>query len=307
MALTLILLVGAGLLGKSFYRLLQIDPGFRTESAVAMEISTPAARPDEKLIQEFMTAYKLLTERGIAPEPRARFTAEQERLRQFHQQLIEQLNQLPGVTAVGSISSLPMTGGGPDGTFLINNNPSKSGHAEFRLASAGYFSAMAIPLLRGRTFTQSDQPNTPNAAVISQSLALKYWPNEDPIGQSIQFGNMDGDLRLLHVVGVVGDVHDYGIDASAKPTVYANALQRWPSSDLSFVVRGSVGPSALVPAMRQAVRSLNPASFQFGYLRCLRVSGIAAGRHGHLRRHQLRGCTTHTGDRNSHGPWCAHE
>jgi putative ABC transport system permease protein len=260
MALTLILLVGAGLLGKSFYRLLQIDPGFRTESAVAMEVSLPFRGFDEKQLQDFVQEYQLLRDRGTVPQAEAKtqLNAEQERQRQFQQQLLERLSQLPGVTAVGSISSLPLTGGGPDGTFLINNNPSKSGHAEFRLASAGYFSTMAIPLLRGRTFTQSDQPNTPNAALISQSLALKYWPNEDPIGQSIQFGNMDGDLRLLHVVGVVGDVHDYGVDAVAKPTVYANALQRRPSADLSMVVRGSVSPSALVPAMRQAVKSLNP-------------------------------------------------
>jgi predicted permease len=141
---------------------------------------------------------------------------------------------------------------------MINNDPSREGHAEYRLATAGYFSVMAIPLLRGRTFTESDQPAQPNAAVISQSLAQKYWPGEDPIGQAIQFGNMDGDLRLLHVVGVVGDVRDNGIDSPPLPTIYANALQRRPSSDLSVVVRAQVPPSSLVPAMRQTVRSLNP-------------------------------------------------
>ena len=112
--------------------------------------------------------------------------------------------------------------------------------------------------LRGRTFSESDQPAAPNAAVVSQSLAAKYWPNEDPIGQAIQFGNMDGDLRLLHVVGVVGDVRHGGIDAPPRPTVYANALQRRSASDLSVVVRAAVPPSSLVPAMRQTVRSLDP-------------------------------------------------
>jgi ABC-type antimicrobial peptide transport system permease subunit len=86
----------------------------------------------------------------------------------------------------------------------------------------------------------------------------KYWPNEDPIGQTIQFGNMDGDLRLLNVVGVVGDVHDYGIDQVAVPTVYANALQRLPSSSYTVVARAQVEPSALVPAMREVVRTLDP-------------------------------------------------
>src|SRR2546428_4552771 len=117
---------------------------------------------------------------------------------------------------------------------------------------------MRIPLLRGRTFDQSDQPDSPNAAVVSQSLGRKCWPNEDPIGQTIQFGNMDGDLRLLHVVGVVGDVHDRGVDASTTPPIYACALQRPPSSSLSVVVRAQVSPSALIPAMRQSVRTLNP-------------------------------------------------
>jgi ABC-type lipoprotein release transport system permease subunit len=258
MALTLILLVGAGLLGKSFYRLLRIDPGFRTESAVAMELSLPNPRMDEPRYQQFMQSYKRLMEQGVAPDPTLQFSAEEERQRQFQRQVMERLSATPGVIAIGSISHLPLAGGGPDGTFLINNDPTKQGHAEYRLASSGYFSAMRIPLLNGRTFDSSDQPNSPNAAVISQSLARKYWPDENPIGQRIQFGNMDGDLRLLHVVGVVGDVHDYGVDVAVSPTIYANAHQRLPSSSLTIVARARVEPSALVPAMREAVRSLDP-------------------------------------------------
>lgn len=258
MALTFILLVGAGLLGRSFYRLLQIDPGFKTETAVAAEISLPSARLDEQELQDFMRAYRLLRDQGIAPQLQPRFSPDQERQRQFQQQLLERLKQLPGVMAVGSINRLPLTGDAADGTFFINNNPAREGHAEFRVATADYFSAMSIPLLRGRTFSKSDLPTSPNAAVVSQSLAVKYWPNEEPIGQAIQFGNMDGDLRLLHVVGVVGDVRHIGVDTAPRPTVYANALQRRPSSDLSVVVRALVPPSSLVPSMRQTVRSLNP-------------------------------------------------
>lgn len=258
MALTLILLVAAGLLGKSFYRLMQIDPGFQTESAVAMELSLPSPRTDEQRYKEFMESYQRLMEQGIAPEASVRLSADEERQRQFQTQLLERLSATPGVISVGSISQLPLTGGGPDGTFLINNNPTKKGNADYRTASAGYFAAMSIPLLRGRTFTASDQPNTPNAAVVSKSLAEKYWPNEDPIGQTIQFGNMDGDLRLLHIVGVVGDVHDYGVDEAVAPTVYGNALQRLPASSWTVVARAQVEPAALVPAMREAVKSLDP-------------------------------------------------
>jgi ABC-type lipoprotein release transport system permease subunit len=258
MALTLILLVGAGLLGKSFYRLLRVDPGFRTESAVAMELSLPNPRMDEQRYQQFMQSYKRLMEQGVAPDISLQFTAEEERQILFQKQLLERLSATPGVMAIGSVNHLPLAGGGPDGTFLINNNPTRKGHAEYRLASSGYFAAMRIPLLRGRTFDAGDQSNSPNAAIVSQSLVRKYWPNEDPIGQTIQFGNMDGDLRLLHVVGVVGDVHDSGIDVAVSPTIYANALQRLPSSSLTLVVRAQVEASALVPAMREAVRSLDP-------------------------------------------------
>jgi len=258
MALTVILLAAAGLLGKSFYRLLQIDPGFQTDSAVAMELSLPEAPDDEQRYKDFMQSYKRLKEQGIAPEERVQLGAEEERQRLFQSQLLERLSATPGVVAVGTISNLPLSGGGPDGTFLIGNDPARKGQADYRRATAGYFAAMKIPVLRGRTFDAGDKFEAPNAALVSQSLVQKYWPNEDPIAQTIQFGNMDGDLRLLHIVGVVADVHDYGVDAPVIPTVYANALQRLPSSSWTVVARAQSEPSALVPAMREAVRSLDP-------------------------------------------------
>ena len=258
MALTLILLVGAGLLGKSFYQLLQIDPGFRTESAVSMELSLPDPPSDENRYKKLMESYRKLSETGEAPTETVPHNNEEERQRRFQEQLLERLSSTPGVTAVGTINYLPLTGGGPSGTFLINNDPSRKGEADYRRASAGYFAAMRIPLLRGRTFDASDSVNAPNAAVVSQSLAHKYWPNQDPIGQTIQFGNMDGDLRLLHIVGVVGDVHDYGVDETIEPTIYANSLQRLPASTWTVVARAQAEPSALVPAMRDAVKSLDP-------------------------------------------------
>src|SRR6185369_6148287 len=257
MALTLILLVGAGLLGKSFYRLLQIDPGFRTESAVAMELSLPSPDEDEGRYKQLMEAYDLLMKRGVAPPENTKFSEDEERQRLFQQQLIEQLSNKPGMVAVGTINYLPLSGGGPDGNFLINNDLARQGHANYRLASSGYFAAMGIPLLRGRTFDATDKVNAPNAAVVSQSFVKKYFPNEEVIGQTIQFGNMDSDLRLLHVVGVVGDVHDVGVDVAVGPTVYGNSLQRLPSSTWSVVARAHVEPGSLVPVMRETVRSLD--------------------------------------------------
>jgi predicted permease len=235
-ALTLVLLIGAGLLGKSFLRLLQIDPGFRIESAVAMDLSMASAENEKQNNQ----------------------------LARFNQQLLDRMGQLPGVVAVGAVNSLPMTGTGSNGRFLIDNNPANTGYAEYRVASPGYFLAMGIPLMRGRLFEQSDTADSIHVAVISQSLARKVWPDEDPIGKRIQFGNMDGDKRLLNVVGIVGDVHEK-LDSDVRPTVYADSFQRPQSSSVSIVARANIATAPLITAMRSELRALNaglPASFR---------------------------------------------
>lgn len=228
-ALTLMLLIGAGLLGKSFLRLLQVDPGFRMESAVAMELSLASAE-DEK---------------------------QDRQLARFNQQLLERLSRLPAVVSVGGVSSLPMTGAGSNGTFLIDNNPASTGYAEYRVASPGYFATMGIPLLRGRLFEESDTADSLHVALISQSLARKVWPDEDAIGKRIQFGNMDGDKRLLNIVGIVGDVHEK-LDSDVRPTVYADSFQRPQQASLSIVARANTGTAALINAMRSELRALDP-------------------------------------------------
>jgi len=233
-ALTMVLLAGAGLLIKSFVKVLEIDPGFRTESAVAMEIS-------------------------LGDEPPQRRAG-------FYRQVLERVAALPGVTAVGGVNGLPMAGGGADGQFLIDNNPAMKGYGEFRVASPGYFDAIGIRLVRGRLFDQSDGPDTAQVALISESLARQYWPNEEPLGRGIQYGNMDGDTRLLRVVGVVGDASEFGLEAGARPTVYVHYLQR-PVQAWGFAVvaRTRGDAETLIPAMRDAVRSLDgnvPTSFR---------------------------------------------
>ncbi|MGE0128237.1 MAG: ABC transporter permease [Blastocatellales bacterium] len=230
-ALTLTLLVGAGLLGRSFLKLMQTDPGFHPESAVAMTLSLPTTL-DEK---------------------------QERQLLQFHEQLLERLNNLPGVIAGGAINALPLTGGGANGRFQKDGNPATIGQANYRLASGGYFAAMGIPLLRGRVFDLRDTGGAPDTAVISQSLARTYWPNEDPIGRTIQFGNMDGDRDLLRIVGIVGDVREDGLDGKFGQTVYAHSMQRpnwWQVANQSYVVRAQVDPATLIPAMRGETQSL---------------------------------------------------
>jgi predicted permease len=192
---------------------------------------------------------------------------EDERLRQFYVQLLERVSQLPGVSAAGGINVLPLKSRGANGQFLVDNDQSRPGYAEYRVASAGYFSAMKIPLVRGRLFDGSDKANGQHIAVISQSLAQRYWPDADPLGQRIQFGNMDTDKRLMQIVGVVGDVRDATLEREPQPTVYGYSLQRpqwWQVSRLSIVVRSESDPRTLIPSLRAAVQGLRadvPASF----------------------------------------------
>lgn len=237
--LTLILLTGAGLLGRSFLKLMQVTTGFDVESTMAMTLSLPTT---------------------ISVE-------EDEQTRQFYVQLLDRVAHLPGVTAVGGINNLPLQGGGADGQFLIDNDPNQKGYAEYRVASAGYFDAMRIPLLRGRMFDASDRVNGQHVAVISQSLAQRYWPNQDPLGKQIYFGNMDTDKRLMEIVGVVGDVRDADLERPPEPTFYGYSLQRpqwWQVAHLAIVIRTNNEPQSLIPALRSTVQGLRsdvPMSF----------------------------------------------
>src|SRR3984893_4886948 len=249
-ALTLMLLVSAGLLGRSFQRLLAVDPGFRAESIVAMTVLVP--QPEEP--------------------------AAMRSLAQFYHRLFERIEALPGVTSVGGTSALPMSGNGANGTFLEMRSgqapatmqefirqmdalpPSERARdADYRAASAGHFTRLGIPLIRGRLFQEGDGPDSPHVAVVSQSLAKRYWPNEDPIGKQIEYGNMDGDLHLLTIVGIVGDVRDNGLDRDPRPTVYTNYFLRpAATSEFSIVVRARGDAAVLSNTMRREARALNP-------------------------------------------------
>ena len=237
-ALTVVLLTGAGLLVRSFLKVMEVKPGFDTSSALAMTLSLPTT---------------------ISVE-------EDERIRQFYVQLLNRVAELPGVTSVGGHSGLPLQGLDRNSEFLINNDKNQPGYASYTIASSGYFSAMRIPLLRGRFFDSSDRVNGQHVAVISQSLAQR-WPNgADPIGQRIYFGNMDTDKHLLEIVGVVGDVHT-SLEAAPQPTVYGYSLQRpqwWQVARLTIIVRSAADPKALIPSLRTTVQSLRsdvPMSF----------------------------------------------
>jgi predicted permease len=244
-AITLVLVVGAGLLGRSLLNVLEVNPGFRVDKIVTMDVSLP-----------WVEDPKAKANQGI-----------------FYSNLIDGLKQIPGVRKVGAISNLPMEGGLPDGMFLLmtqNEVPKnfdgfgallqqkeRLGIADFGVATDGYFQVLGIPLIRGRIFDEHDGPDSPHVAVISESLARDRWPGQDPIGHTIEFGNMDGDLRLLTIVGIVGDIHDYGLDAPPRPTVYVNLFQR-PRSEITITMLSDADTPSVTSAERRILQDLNP-------------------------------------------------
>jgi predicted permease len=177
---------------------------------------------------------------------------------------------------VGAVNVLPLGGdNGGDGTFLILtsrdeatdmnkmfamfNDRSRTGNAEYRLASTGYFRAMNIPLIRGRLFTDGDGPDAPPVAVISQSLAQKRWPHEDPIGMIIEYGNMDGDVRPFTIVGVVGDVRETSLADAPSPTFYGSYRQRPSRGALNLVVQGAnVETASTIATVRRLAHEMRP-------------------------------------------------
>ena len=245
-AATVALLIGAGLLGRSLFRLLSIDPGFRVGSVVAMDVS--------------------FADDGEGAAVSAR------RVR-FHDETVARLRALPGVREVGVVNVVPLGGEGADGTFLITDremrsfddfdalmrDPALTGEAEFRVATDGFFRALGIRLVRGRLFGEEDGPETPHVALISESLARTRWPSEDPLGKRIQFGNMDGDLRLFTIVGIVGDVREAGLDREPRPTFYAYYRQRPAAAvTLTFLIHSDAAPAAVVSGARGIVHALDP-------------------------------------------------
>jgi putative ABC transport system permease protein len=255
-AITLVLVIGAGLLGRSLMKVLDVDPGFRVDKIVTMDIALPW--PD-------WNDSKTRAAQGI-----------------FFSRLLDRLKQIPRVHRVGATSGLPLVGGLPNGMFLLIR-PEKApktpdslralselfdnlfrqkerfgyGEADFCAVTQGYFQSLGIPLARGRIFDERDGPDAPHVAVISDSLARQRWPGQDPIGHTIEFGNIDGDLRLLTIVGIVGDVHEYGLDAPPRPTVYVNLFQR-PLPAITVTMLTDANTQLVTSAARGILRDLNP-------------------------------------------------
>jgi len=250
LAITLVLLVGAGLLGRSLLRVLSVDPGFRTDHILTINLALPVTTFAEK-------------------------DADKAQRLDLLNNLFVQLRALPGVEEVGGTSGLPLSEDLADGLFVVMNpgekvpgmqdleklfqDTTRTGSADYCVASEGYFHALGIPLLRGRLFRDTDTMNSPHVALISQTLAREKWPNQNPLGQTLEFGNMDGDMRLLTVVGIVGDVHVENLESKPPAIIYVDVQQR-PQAAWQFtvVMRTSLPPATLIPAARKILRDLAP-------------------------------------------------
>jgi predicted permease len=254
-ATTLVILLGAGLLGRSFLRLVSISPGFRQENLITMEFSLNTPQGQDGTDQQVISRQIRLLDSIVA-----------------------RLRTIPGTASVGLAGALPVAAGDnlADGLFLIINgqkppanfdefgriakNRSQTGLAEYAVASEEYFRTLGIPLIRGRMFGEQDVMNSPHVAVISESLARKRWPNQDPIGQVIEFGNMDGNLRPLTIVGIAGDVRASGLDRPPSPIIYVDYRQRGmnANSTPTIVMRSTAPAGEIASAARGIFHELAP-------------------------------------------------
>jgi putative ABC transport system permease protein len=230
-ALALVLLVGAGLITKSFMRLQQVDIGFNPDKALTVSVSLPK------------TKY---------PEQHQRAA--------FFEQLIEKVKSLPGVQSVGATALLPLSYEDLIGSFVIQGRaplpPGTIQPTNYYSVSTDYFTAMGIPLLQGRFFTERDLVNAPPVVVINETMVRKMFPDENPIGKRITFGNPDKNPTWVEIVGVVGDVKHYALDRETTMQTYGPHTQD-SNSNMTLVVRTSGDPTSLTPAIRSEVMSLD--------------------------------------------------
>jgi predicted permease len=230
-ACSIVLLVGFGLLTRALWRIQAVDPGFRADHVLTLRTSLPMPRYE-------------------TPESRG----------PFYRHVLDETQRLPGVTAAGYTSFLPLVLGGGIWPVQIQGHPEDLANrrtASLRFVTPGFFSAMRIPLLAGRDVRQTDSHKAPFVALISQSFVQRYWRNENPLGRHIDVGNHD---RI--VIGVVGDIHVRSLERNSEPQVYvswqqADDVSTWYAPK-DLVVRTTGDPAALVSSLRRIIRQADP-------------------------------------------------
>jgi len=241
-ALALLLLIGAGLMIRSFARLQRVDPGFDPQNVLTCDINLPESKYQS---------------------PQAA---------QFYERLLERVAALPGVSAAGAVEFLPMTGMDGNTGLLIEGRPkpapSERIFAHQRVVTPDYFRALGMRLRQGRVFTAADNDKASRVAIINETMARRYWPGENPIGKraALDFEAMrfypdrapdfDLALGLREIVGVVADVRHTGLAGETVPEFYAPLAQR-PSRDMTLVVRTAADPTGTLSLVRREVYALD--------------------------------------------------
>jgi putative ABC transport system permease protein len=235
-AMAMLLLVGAGLLLRSFSRMQDVPPGFQTDHLLVADI--PLSQ----------TAYA---------KPEQRY--------EFFDRLVERAKSLPGIRSAGAASFLPVSGGGSIIHFNIKGRPPKTPHefiaAGYRAITPKYLETLGVPLLRGRTITAADQEKSPAVVVINATMAKTFFSNENPLGKFMQLGaTPEQDVPWMEVVGVVGDVRPgLGLDPQAEMYLpYRQADQLLPVFQLSLVLRSAADPMTEVSALHSAIVEIDP-------------------------------------------------
>ena len=233
MAMSLVLLIGAGLMVRSFAKILKVETGYDRQDVVTFQLSLPGNR------------YRDFT----------RVTAFQERL-------LQGIAALPGVEHVGAVDKLPLGTRWGCGPLAVGDRPIPVGAdwpcADSRAATPDYFAAMGIALLRGRSFTSADLTGSPPVVVVNETMARQFWPGEDPLGKRVKWNSdVSNNFPWRTVVGLVEDVKHRGLDMAAEPEVYT-PLTQTPDRRTSFVVRATTDPSQLMNMVRATVFSLDP-------------------------------------------------
>lgn len=231
LALALILLAGAGLMVRSFIRLLDVSPGFNPESIVTMNIALPPAK--------------------YATGPPAT---------SFFRQLIEREQAVPGVQYVAYVDPLPFTSGGWQTSVVAEGQPAPApGETPLinaSVVSPDFFRVLEIPLINGRYFTDHDDDKSLRTVIVNQSFARRFWPGEDAVGKQIKIGGHDSKSPWLQVVGVVGDVKRLGLETESRAEIHLPYLQR-DLRALTLVARTSCDPMSLVQALRGEVLAID--------------------------------------------------
>ncbi len=234
LALAVMLLAGAGLLLRSFMKLQAVDPGFKVEQALTFDLTLPDSRYQEDA-------------RRVA----------------FFDALMPRLRGLPGVEAVSAVMGLPLSGMDFNISFGITGRPplppAQQPSMQVRVATPDYFTAIGIPLKRGRFFTDNDTASMPQVVLITESAARQFFPNEDPIGKTIELGWRRRGTKSRaggQVVGIVGDVKSAGLNEPNPPHIYM-PLRQWPVASMTMILKTAVPPMALAEAVRREVYALD--------------------------------------------------